>query len=79
MAAVGQAYPGDEVAAAGPTGVGGSLVCSPTGDVLAAAGDDPRLLVVDVDLDSVEKARDTVAVLRNRTEFAPAGRAQSLG
>lgn len=79
VAAVGQAYPGDEVAAVGPTGVGGSLVCSPTGDVLAAAGDDPRLLVVDVDLDSVETARDTVAVLRNRTEFAPSSRAQSLG
>jgi predicted amidohydrolase len=55
------------------------LVCSPTGDVLAAADADPRLMVVDVDLDSVEKARDTVAVLRNRTEFAPSGRAQSLG
>jgi predicted amidohydrolase len=70
VAAVGQAYPGDEVAAAGPTGVGGSMVCSPTGDVVAATGADPHLLVVDVDLDSVEQARDTVAVLRNRTEFA---------
>lgn len=79
VAAVGQAYPGDEVAAVGPTGVGGSLICSPTGDVLAAAGDDPCLLVVDVDLDSVQKARDTVAVLRNRTEFVPSDRAQSLG
>ncbi|MEU0496681.1 carbon-nitrogen hydrolase family protein [Mycobacterium sp. NPDC006124] len=79
VAAVGQAYPGDEVAAAGPTGVGGSMVCSPTGDVLASAGADPDLVVVDLDLDSVEKARDTVAVLRNRTEFARSGRAQSLG
>jgi len=79
VAAVGQAHPGEEIAAVGPTGVGGSMVCSPTGDVLAAAGADPDLLVVDVDLDSVEKARDTVAVLRNRTEFARSGRAQSLG
>jgi predicted amidohydrolase len=78
VAAVGQAYPGDEIAAAGPTGVGGSMVCSPTGDVVAATGADPHLLVVDVDLDSVEQARDTVAVLRNRTEFAASGRAQSL-
>ena len=78
VAAVGQAYPGDEIAAVGPTGVGGSVVCSPTGDVVAATGADPHLLVVDVDLDSVGQARDTVAVLRNRTEFAPSGRAQSL-
>ncbi|KAA0101944.1 carbon-nitrogen hydrolase family protein [Mycolicibacterium sp. P1-18] len=70
VAAVGQAYPGDEIAAAGPTGVGGSMVCSPTGDVVAETGADTDLLVVDVDLDSVEHARDTVAVLRNRTEFA---------
>jgi predicted amidohydrolase len=79
IAAVDQAYPGDEIAAAGPTGVGGSVVCSPTGDVLADAGADPRLLVVDVDLDPVEKARDAIAVLRNRAEFATSGRAQSLG
>lgn len=70
VAAVGQAYPGDEVAAAGPTGVGGSLVCSPTGDVVAVAGADPDLLLVDVDLESVVEARDTIAVLRNRAEFA---------
>lgn len=72
VAAVGQAYPGDEIAAAGPTGVGGSLVCSPTGDVVAVAGADPDLLLADVDLDSVDKARDTIAVLRNRAEFTSA-------
>jgi predicted amidohydrolase len=70
LAAAGQAYPGDEVAAVGPTGVGGSLVVSPTGDVVAAAAADPQLLVVDVELDTVEKARDSIAVLRNRAEFA---------
>ncbi|WP_193561367.1 carbon-nitrogen hydrolase family protein [Mycolicibacterium hodleri] len=79
VVAVDQAYPGDEIAAVGPTGVGGSLVCSPTGDVVAAAGRDSQLLLVDVDLDPVEKARDTIAVLRNRAEFAQSGRAQSLG
>ncbi|MDT5179480.1 MAG: deaminated glutathione amidase, partial [Mycobacterium sp.] len=43
VVAVDQAYPGDAIAAAGPTGVGGSLICSPTGDVQAAAGADPHL------------------------------------
>ena len=79
IAAVDQAYPGDEIAAAGPTGVGGSLVVSPTGAVLAAAGADPQLLVVDIDLAAVESARDTIAVLRNRSEFTHVGRAESLG
>jgi predicted amidohydrolase len=36
VAAVGQAYPGDEIGAVGPTGVGGSVVASPLGEVLAA-------------------------------------------
>ena len=79
VVAVGQAYPGDEIAAAGPTGVGGSLVSSPTGDVVAVAGAEPQLLVVDVDLDDVAKARDSIAVLRNRAQFVQSGRAQSLG
>ena len=79
VAAVGQAYPGDEVAAVGPTGVGGSLVCSPTGDVMAAAGADPQLLLVDVDTDPVNTARDAIAVLSNRAGFAQSGRAQSQG
>jgi len=79
VAAVGQAYPGDEVAAVGPTGVGGSLVSSPLGDVVDAAGSDPALLVVDIDLDTVEPVRDTIAVLRNRTDFAMADRAESRG
>jgi predicted amidohydrolase len=77
VAAVGQAYPGDEVATVGPTGVGGSLVCSPTGDVMAAAGADPQLLLVDVDTGPVEKARDAIAVLSNRAGIAQPGRAQS--
>ena len=79
IAAVGQAYPGDEIAATGPTGVGGSLVVSPTGTVQASAGADPQLLVADVDLEAVETARDTIAVLRNRSEFTHVGKAQSRG
>ncbi|MCF6386400.1 carbon-nitrogen hydrolase family protein [Mycobacterium sp. MBM] len=74
LAAVDQAYPGDEIAALGPTGVGGSLVASATGEVIAAAGTDTQLLITDIDLDAAARARETIAVLRNRTDFA---RAQS--
>jgi len=69
IAAVDQGHPDKEIAAVGPTGVGGSLVASPTGEVLASAGADPQLLVTDVDLATVDKARETIAVLRNRQEF----------
>jgi predicted amidohydrolase len=79
VAAVDQAYPGDKIAAVGPTGVGGTVVASALGEVLASAGADPQLLVADVDLDAAQKARDTIAVLRNRTQFARGDRAQSLG
>lgn len=79
VAAVGQAYPGDEIAATGPTGVGGSLVASAIGEVLVSAGADPQLLITDVDLDAAQKTRDTIAVLRNRSEFTHAGKAESLG
>jgi predicted amidohydrolase len=78
VAAVDQAYPGDELAKAGPVGVGGSVVASATGDVLASAGADPQLLVVDLDFDAAQKARETIAVLRNRSEFARVGKAESL-
>jgi predicted amidohydrolase len=79
MAAVGQAYPGDEIAKLGPTGVGGSVVASALGEVLASAGDDPHLLVCDIDLEAARKARETVAVMSNRSGFAHPSRAQSLG
>ena len=42
VAAVDQAYPGDDVAAVGPTGVGGSVVASPLGEVVAAPGADQQ-------------------------------------
>jgi predicted amidohydrolase len=77
VAAVDQAYPGDELAKVGPTGVGGSLVSSPTGAVIAQAGAAPELLVVDVDLDSVQQARRSIAVLSNRSDFRR--RAESAG
>ncbi|MGB3355888.1 MAG: carbon-nitrogen hydrolase family protein [Mycobacterium sp.] len=89
VAAVGQAYPGDEIAALGPTGVGGSVVASALGEVLASAGADPQLLVCDVDLGAARKARETVAVMTNRSgaicssrerssSFTQGNRAQSL-
>ncbi len=79
IAAVDQAYPGDELAAVGPTGVGGSLVTAPTGEILAAAGAATQLLVADLDLAAVDTVRETIAVLRNRTEFTRSGKAESLG
>ncbi|MFG1933281.1 carbon-nitrogen hydrolase family protein [Mycobacterium sp. NPDC048908] len=78
VAAVDQAYPGDELAKAGPVGVGGSLVASAVGEVLASAGADPELLVADLDLDAAQKARETIAALRNRSEFSRLAKAESL-
>lgn len=72
IAAVDQAYPGDDIAGRGPTGVGGSLVASATGEVMAAAGADEQLLITDIDLSAAAKARETIAVLSNRTQFAKA-------
>jgi deaminated glutathione amidase len=77
VAAVGQAYPGDEIAAVGPTGVGGSVVASPLGEVIEAAGADPSLLVTDIDTDAVQSVRETIAVLRNRSDSADVHRAES--
>ncbi len=68
IAAVDQAYPGDEIAALGPTGVGGSLVASPLGEIVESAGNDPALIVTDIDLEAARKARETIAVMHNRTD-----------
>jgi predicted amidohydrolase len=77
VGAVGQAYPGDEIAKLGPTGVGGSAVASPLGEVIEAAGPDPALLVTDIEPNAVQSVRDTIAVLRNRTDLAESHRAES--
>jgi predicted amidohydrolase len=79
IVAAGQADPGEPLASSAPTGVGGSLVVSPFGDVVASAGSDPQLLVADIDLERVAKARETIAVLRNRSEFAHGDKAESPG
>jgi predicted amidohydrolase len=78
VAAVDQAYPGDEIAAVGPTGVGGSLVATALGEVQSSAGANPQLLIADLDLEAARKARETIAVLRNRSEFTHLGKAESL-
>jgi predicted amidohydrolase len=82
IAAAGQAYPGDELAAQAPTGLGGSLVSSPLGEVLIEAGKDPELLICDVDVAAVPAIRDRVGVLRNRVPLGAGSqfsRAQSRG
>jgi predicted amidohydrolase len=77
VGAVGQAYPGDEIAELGPTGVGGSVVASPLGEVIGAAGPDPSLIISDIDPNAVQSVRDTIAVLGNRTDLAESHRAES--
>jgi deaminated glutathione amidase len=77
IVAAGQADPGEPLASSAPTGVGGSLVVSPFGDVVAAAGADPQLLFADVALERVSKARETIAVLRNYSAFANPDKAES--
>lgn len=81
VAATGQAHPGGdpESAASAPTGVGGSLVASPLGELIASAGSQPQLLVTDIDVDKVAEARDAIAVLRNHATFAHTDRAESVG
>ncbi|HZA71439.1 MAG TPA: carbon-nitrogen hydrolase family protein [Propionibacteriaceae bacterium] len=49
-----------------PAGVGHSAAISPRGDVLAALGAEPDLLVVDLDLDEVPVVRQAIPVLANR-------------
>jgi len=64
VVACGQADPG--VPTKAPTGVGHSLVVAPDGSVVASAGADPELLVVDLDLALVEQTRKNIPVLANR-------------
>jgi deaminated glutathione amidase len=84
IAAVDQADPasvptGPKHRPGAPNGVGGSLVSSPLGDVVAAAGAESQLVVADIDVDSVAKARESIAVLRNHSPFAQLDRAESRG
>lgn len=80
VAAAGQADPGAALDGSGaPTGVGGSLVASPLGEVIASAGSQPQLVLADIDVDRVAKARESIAVLRNQSDFAQVDSAESVG
>jgi deaminated glutathione amidase len=80
VAAAGQADPGEALSSTGaPTGVGGSLVASPLGEVVALADAHPQLLVTEIDVEKVRAARESIAVLQNQTSFARADRAESVG
>ena len=71
IAAVGQAYPGDELSSStnALTGIGGSTISSPLGEVVGWALAEPKLIIADLDIDRVTKARETVGALRNRAPF----------
>lgn len=84
LAAAGQANPGEALTSSGadrhaPTGVGGSLVCSPFGKVVASAGPDPELVIADIDVGEVAAARESIAVLDNCSSFAQVDKAESSG
>jgi predicted amidohydrolase len=53
----------------GSTFVGHSMVVNPWGVILASGGDQEVTLVVDVDLDNVEKAREQFPALSDRTNW----------
>jgi predicted amidohydrolase len=69
VAAVGQADPasiGVLLTGTAPTGIGHSMVVSPSGEIVGRLGASPGLLTVDVDLTDVERIRDAIPVLANR-------------
>jgi len=69
LVATGQADPattGVETAGAAPTGIGHSMVVDPFGTVHASLGAAPEVLVVTIEPQLVEKARQQIPVLANR-------------
>jgi deaminated glutathione amidase len=79
VAAAGQADPGSTSSSRAPTGVGGSLVASPLGEVVASAGADPQLVIADIDVANVAAARENIAVLTNHSHFVQVDKAESPG
>lgn len=66
--ACGQANPeasGVKARPGAPTGVGHSMVVSPTGAIVAAAGAEPELLIADLVPGAADQARRTIPVLDN--------------
>lgn len=81
IAAVDQADPADAVShrqstPGAPTGVGGSLVATPLGEVVCSAGADPQLIVADIDVNIVAAAREMIPVLHNQATFAQLDKAE---
>jgi deaminated glutathione amidase len=66
-----QAVPQAGPRGSAPTGVGHSMVVSPYGEVLGRSGEEEDLLVVDLDLTEVVRARESLPVLRNRRDLSP--------
>jgi deaminated glutathione amidase len=69
MVACGQANPaasGIEPHPKAPTGIGYSMVVSPSGEVVAQLNAEPDVLVVEVDSALVDKTREAIPVLANR-------------
>lgn len=72
VVAVDQADPesvGQNLVGAAPLGVGHSVVVDPLGRIIAQAGAEPELLIVDLDLALVQKAREQLPVLANAVEL----------
>jgi predicted amidohydrolase len=72
IAACDQADPaasGETVSGPAPLGVGHSIVCSPTGEVIGALNAAPQMLTVDLDLGRVAEVRAQLPVLANRRAF----------
>ncbi|KQY56707.1 carbon-nitrogen hydrolase family protein [Nocardioides sp. Root140] len=66
VVAVDQALPADaDPGSTAPTGIGHSAVVSPWGTVVDELGAEPGLLVVDLDLAEVDRARAAIPVLAN--------------
>lgn len=65
VAAVGQALPVTEAPVnKAPLGIGGSLLASPTGELIAQAGPEPQLVVADLNMEVVAQTRRILPVLR---------------
>jgi predicted amidohydrolase len=54
-----------------PGGIGRSLVVSPLGEVVDRLGEEPGLLVVDVDADEVSRVRERLPVLQHARPLPP--------
>jgi deaminated glutathione amidase len=83
VAAAGQADPAaspvapeSKASTSAPTGVGHSALISPRGEVLAALGAEPGLLLGDLDPTELGTVRAAIPVLANRRDWQDVGRAR---